>query len=119
MEKLNANEFIFDVRVTQLPLQIKSTRKHSEYPLLFSQYLCLMINQRVLHVGTEIMTSDSSDLDLIWGNKVVLTFTKSSSQFVAVINLKIVVVPFIHNRDNDSPSTEEKKESRLSKLQFL
>ena len=62
------------------------------------------------------MTSDSSVLDLIWGNQVVLTFTESSSQFVAVANLKIVVVPFIRNRDNDPASIEEKKESRLSKL---
>ena len=50
------------------------------------------------------MTSESSVLDLVFGNQVVLTFDASSTQFVAVVHLKIVVVPFIRGGSNDKTS---------------
>ena len=31
MEKLNDNEFIFDIRVTNIPPQVKSVRKNGKY----------------------------------------------------------------------------------------
>jgi hypothetical protein len=71
MERLNENEFIFDVRV--------STEK------------IIMPPKRSPRGGK--LEEDTNSLDLLWGNQLILTFQESSVDIVGVVGITIIVVP--------------------------
>ena len=79
LEKLNANEFIFDVKVRNVHESTHQSELHrgSNETKSFEQ------------------RSSNAGLDYIWGNQLILTFSLSSSLFVGVVNIRIIVVPYV------------------------
>lgn len=86
MERLNTNDFIFDVRISALPSSIN----------------------RSIGITSNETDNTSDTLDRYWGNQLTLTFNKSSTQFVGVVGVKVVVVPHIISEKQKSQSISHK-----------
>jgi hypothetical protein len=73
MERINANDYVFDVKVSADKITLPPKRSPRG--------------------GKSENDESTSSLDVLWGNQLLLTFRESSSDFVGVFGITIIVVP--------------------------